>query len=174
MTGARIILQRLRRIAACEKGSAAAELALIALPFTALLVGMIETALVFFAGQVLQEAATQSGRMVMTGQAVGMTASQFQQAVCNNANGFFACSQLSVNVQTFGTFTAATETNPIQAGKLVTTGFGFNAGKPGQIEVIQVFYPWPLGTDLLGLNLNNVNGTSHLLTATAVFRNEPY
>ena len=164
----------LREWLRCEDGAAAVDFALVAVPFIALLMALVETALVFFAGQVLQQATSEAGRLVMTGQAVGMTASQFQQAVCNNANGFFTCSQLSVNVQTFGTFAAATQTNPIQAGRLVTTGFGFSAGKPGQIEVVQVFYPWPLGTDLLGLNLNNVNGTSHLLTATAVFRNEPY
>ena len=174
MTGARIILQRLRRIAACQKGSAAAELALIALPFTALLVGMIETALVFFAGQVLQEAATQSGRMVMTGQAVGMTAAQFQQNVCNHASGLFDCSQLSVSVQTFGTFGGITGTNPVVAGKMSTGSLPFSLGTPGQIEVVQVFYPWPLGADMLGLGLANVNGSAHLLVGTAVFRNEPY
>jgi len=158
----------------CERGATAVEFALIAVPFLALLTAMVETALVFFAGQVLQASTSEAGRLIMTGQAQGMTASQFQQAVCDRSGGLFTCSKLSVNVQTFGSFTSATGANPIQNGKLDTSGFGFSAGKPGQIEVVQVFYAWPLGLDLLGLNLNNVNGDSHLLAATAVFRNEPY
>jgi hypothetical protein len=32
----------------------------------------------------------------------------------------------------------------------------------------------PIYVSLLGLNLANVNGGKHLLTATAAFRNEPY
>jgi len=164
----------LRRWAGREDGAAAAEFALIAVPFVALLAAMTQTALVFFAGQVLQASTSEAGRLVMTGQAQGMTATQFQQAVCDNAAGFFTCGQLQVNVQTFSSFASATQANPIRNGKLDTTGFGFSPGKPGQIEVVQVFYPWPLGTDLLGLHLTDVNGDSHLLAATAVFRNEPY
>ena len=174
MTRARIMLERLRRAAACQRGSATVELAMIALPFVALLVAMVETALVFFAGQVLQEAATQSGRLVMTGQAIGMSAAQFQQNVCNHASGLFDCSKLSVSVQTFGTFGSITGTNPVVGGKMSTGSLPFSPGTPGQIEVVQVFYPWPLGADMLGLGLINVNGDSHLLAATAVFRNEPY
>jgi Flp pilus assembly protein TadG len=168
------MLATLRGWRRCERGATAVEFALIAVPFLALLTAMVETALVFFAGQVLQASTSEAGRLIMTGQAQAMTSSQFQQAVCDRSSGLFNCAQLSVNVQTFGTFTSAAGTNPIVGGKLNTSGFGFSPGKPGQIEVVQVFYPWPLGIDLLGLNLNNVNGDSHLLTATAVFRNEPY
>lgn len=168
--GLRTLREALRR----EDGATTVEFAMIAVPFVALLVAMTQTALVFFAGQVLQSAASEAARLVMTGQAQGMTAGQFQQAVCTNAGGFFTCSQLQVNVQTFTSFASATGANPIQNGKLNTSGFGFSPGKPGQIEVVQVFYPWPLGTDLLGLHLTDVNGDSHLLAATAVFRNEPY
>ena len=174
MTRARLILKRLKRAAACQSGSAAAEFALIAVPFVALLVAMVETALVFFAGQVLQEATTEAGRLVMTGQAVGMNATQFQQFVCNHSSGFFDCSKLSVNVQTFSTFASITGANPVKNGQMNTSNLAFNMGTPGQIEVVQVFYPWPLGGNMLGLGLINVNGNAHLLTGTAVFRNEPY
>jgi len=169
-SGLRRLGEGLRR----EDGATTVEFALIAVPFMGLLVAMTQTALVFFAGQVLQSATSEAGRLVMTGQPQGMTAVKFQQALCDDARGFFDCSQLQVNVQTYTSFASASEPNPIQNGKLNTSGFGFNPGKPGQIEVVQVFYPWPLGTDLLGLHLTNVNGDSHLLAATAVFRNEPY
>ena len=174
MTAGAGMLATLRRWRRCERGATAVEFALIAVPFLALLLAMVETALVFFAGQVLQQATTEASRLIMTGQATNLTTAQFQQDVCNAGGALFNCSQLSVNVQTYTSFATATEgPPPTKNGKVDTTNFGFSPGKPGQIEVVQVYYPWPLGTDQLGLNLNNL-GSSNLLTATAVFRNEPY
>jgi Flp pilus assembly protein TadG len=48
-------------------GSAAVEFALVAPMFFALLFAIIETALVFFAGQVLETVNQNSARMIMTG-----------------------------------------------------------------------------------------------------------
>jgi Flp pilus assembly protein TadG len=168
------VLALLRSGLACERGATAVEFALLALPFLALLMAMLETALVFFVGQVLQSATAESGRLVMTGQATSLSSTQFQQAVCDRGYGLFDCSNISVNVQTFSSFAAITRITPIQNGKLNKTALTFAVGRPGDIEVVQVFYPWPLGTDLLGLHLNNINGDSSLLVATSVFRNEPY
>jgi Flp pilus assembly protein TadG len=62
-----------------QDGSAAVAFSLIALPFLALMFAIIETALVFFAGQTLEAAVSSAGRLVMTGQAqnAGYTASDF-------------------------------------------------------------------------------------------------
>lgn len=174
MKAAAAMLGAIRQWRRCERGATTVEFALIALPFLALLIAMLQTALVFFAGQVLQSATTEAGRLVMTGQAIGMTPAQFQQAVCDRAGGLFNCAQVQVNVKTYSSFTAAAQPVTMKNGKLDTTGFGFSPGTPGQIEVVQVFYAWPLGTDLLNLHLVNINGDSRLLAATSVFRNEPY
>ena len=58
-----------RRFTRHQKGAAAVEFALVATPFLALLFAIIESALVFFAGQMLESAASDAGRMIMTGQA---------------------------------------------------------------------------------------------------------
>src|ERR1035437_1140141 len=57
------------RFARHQDGTAAIEFALVAVPFLALLFAILETALVFFAGQTLETAASDSGRLIMTGQA---------------------------------------------------------------------------------------------------------
>ena len=44
----------------------------------------------------------------------------------------------------------------------------------GDIEIIQVFYQWPLFGTLLGFDFSNMSGGMDLLVATAAFRNEPY
>ncbi len=64
-----VSFRRVRRFARAEDGATAVEFALVATPFVALLIAILETALVFFAQQVLQTAATQSARLIMTGQA---------------------------------------------------------------------------------------------------------
>jgi Flp pilus assembly protein TadG len=111
----------------------------------------------------------------MTGQAQtqSMTAQQFKQAVCTNAQSMFSCANIAVNVQTFSTFTAITAPVPLQNGQLDTKNLSFNPGTPGSIELVQVFYPWPVITGLPGLNMSS-NGGTRILQATAVFRNEPY
>ena len=63
---ARSVLRRFRRN---RRGSAAVEFALVAPVFFALLFAIIETAIVFFASQVLETVTQNSARQIMTGQA---------------------------------------------------------------------------------------------------------
>ena len=50
-----------RRFARAQDGAAAVEFALVAAPFLALIFAILETALVFFAGQTLEAAVCRSG-----------------------------------------------------------------------------------------------------------------
>src|SRR5712671_2242535 len=70
----------LRRFRRNRRGSAAVEFALVAPVFFALLFAIIETAIVFFAGQVLETVTQDSARMIMTGQAqtAAFTQAQFR------------------------------------------------------------------------------------------------
>ena len=61
--------QLLRRFRDNHTGASAVEFAIVAPLFLALLFAIIETALVFFAGQVLETVTQDSARMIMTGQA---------------------------------------------------------------------------------------------------------
>ena len=71
-----------RRFAWRQDGSAAVEFALVAAPFLALTFAILETALVFFASQTLEAAASEAGRLIMTGQAQtgGYTPERFQKS----------------------------------------------------------------------------------------------
>src|SRR5215211_9542134 len=76
-----------------RRGSAAVEFALVAPVFFALLFAIIETALVFFANQVLETVTQDSARMIMTGQAQtgGFSQSQFKTFVCGKISVLFDC-----------------------------------------------------------------------------------
>jgi len=168
-------LRGLKRFFVTNSGATAVEFALVAAPFFALLYAILETALVFLAQQVLQTATTQASRAIMTGQAQAqnMTAAQFKQSVCAHAVALFNCSSLYVNVVTFSSFTAATMPSPIQNGQFNTSNMNYSPGGTGDIEVVQVYYPWPVISGPLGFALSNTNNGLDVLTATSAFRNEP-
>jgi Flp pilus assembly protein TadG len=56
-----------RRFVRQQDGSVAVEFSLVAIPFLGLTFAILETALVFFAGQTLETAVTDSARLIMTG-----------------------------------------------------------------------------------------------------------
>jgi Flp pilus assembly protein TadG len=158
------------------RAATAVEFGMVAAPFLALLICILQLAVVMIAQEVLQTATNQAARLIMTGQAQtsNMTSSQFQQQVCTNATPLFTCSGIYVNVQTFSTFSSVSMTNPDQSGTFNSSNLGYSPGGDGDIEVVQVFYEWPVVLGPLGFNLSNMSGDKLLLVATAAFRNEPY
>ena len=163
-----------------RKGSAAVEFALVAPLFFAILFAIIEAALVFFAGQLLELGTAESARLMMTHQAQdsGMTETQFKTDLCNRIKVMFNCNgnlgSITVDVKVFTPGTAITITDPIVSGSL-TGPFSYSlppSGSPNTI-VVRAFYKWPLFVTGLGFNLANLSGSQRLLAATAAFHIEP-
>jgi len=75
-----------------EDGATAIEFAFVALPFFALLFGIMELAIVFFINSALVHATSEAGRHVRVGnfQACG-GADQFKALVCGNMRGLGNC-----------------------------------------------------------------------------------
>lgn len=166
----------LRRFVRQKDGSAAVEFALIAAPFLALLFAIIETAMVFFAGQTLEAAAADSARLIMTGEAQskGFSQSAFKTEVCNRIYGLFDCAGgLYVDVKSYSSFASVNTTSPVSGGTFDTT-MSYSPGTVGDIVVVSLYYQWPIYVSMLGNNLDNLNGGKRLLAATSVFRVEPY
>src|SRR5271163_3188123 len=90
-----------RRFRRNRRGSAAVEFALVAPVFFALLFAIIETAIMFFASQVLETITQESARMILTGQAqtASYTQAQFQTYVCSQIPALFNCNNLYVDVE---------------------------------------------------------------------------
>lgn len=165
-----------RRFVRQQDGAAAVEFALVAAPFLALTFAILETAMVFFAGQTLEAGAADSARLIMTGQAqsAGFSQAQFKSAVCARIYGLFDCANgLYVNVQTYTSFSAVNTAPPITNGQFNTTT-SYNPGDVGNIVVVSLYYQWPIYVSMLGNKLANLNGGNRLLSATSVFRVEPY
>jgi Flp pilus assembly protein TadG len=160
-----------------RRGSAAVEFALVAPLFFALLFAIIETAIVFFAGQVLETITQNSARLILTGQAQNAAYSQAQflnDVVCPQIPALFNCANVSVDVQSYPSFTSVAINSQIDANGNFIDNMHYNPGGPGDIVVVRLFYQWPLFVTGLGYNISNLSGSKRLLTATAAFRNEPY
>lgn len=165
----------------CKKGTSAVEFALVAAPFLAILVALIQSALVFFAERVLDETVEEASRVIMTGQAQteSMSQNQFAAWVCSNASvfGLFTCGKFMINVQNYGSFAAANTSTPtltFNAAGNVTNTWAYDLGNPGDIVIVQVMYQWPVMLGPLGFTLANLGNGNRLLIATAAFKNEPF
>jgi Flp pilus assembly protein TadG len=160
-----------------QDGAAAVEFALVAALFLALIFAIMETALVFFAGQTLEAAASDSARLIMTGQAQAGgydNASGFKEKVCANASSLFDCNKIQVQVKKYTNFGSYSESDPVTDGRLDPTKIGYDSSAAGDIVVVTLYYEWPVYVSLLSNNLSNLDGNNRLLVATAVFRNEPF
>jgi Flp pilus assembly protein TadG len=159
-----------------EDGAAAVEFAMVAAPFFAVLFAIMETAMVFFAGQTLETAAADSSRQIFTGEAqtANMGQQAFKDSVCTKVFGIFDCaSKLTVDVQKFTTFAGADFSRPVGTDGKVKAGT-WDPGGPCDIVVVRLIYEFPVYVSLLGFDLHDMSGNKRLLVATSVFRNEPY
>jgi Flp pilus assembly protein TadG len=174
----RLALSLTRRFARRKDGETIVEFAIVIVPFLALLFAIIEVALVFFAGQVLETAAADSARLIMTGQAQiqNLNEAAFKTKVCQRIYGLFDCANgIKVDVRTYNAFTSADMQKPVDGnGDVDTSGFTFQPGTPGDIVVVRVVYEWPTFVRTFGLNMADLANGNRLLMATAAFRNEPY
>jgi Flp pilus assembly protein TadG len=175
--------RRLRDIVAAfvhdTNGANAVEFAIIAAPFLALSVGIIQIFLVFFGQQLLEQVVQQSGRLIMTGQVqtAGMTQTQFANTVCAQVRVIFNCNNLMINVTSTSTWSSASTAPPtltFDSNGNVTNTWSFNPGSPGTPVVVEVMYQWPVFMGPLGFTLATLPNGNRLLMASAAFQNEPY
>jgi Flp pilus assembly protein TadG len=168
-----------------EDGAAAVEFGLVLAPFLGMLFAILETALVFFAGQTLETAVADASRLILTGQAQtsGFSQQQFKERVCKNEDGsqravfgLFDCmGNLVVDVQKYTSFSGADLSRPVDSTTGQVKPGVYNPGGPCEIVVVRLIYEFPVYLSFMGFDLADTsNGTKRLLVATSVFRNEPY
>jgi Flp pilus assembly protein TadG len=168
-----------RRFIRQQDGATAVVFGLVVAPFLAMVFAIMETALVFFAGQALETAGLHRARLIMTGQAQtqGFSQAQYKNAVCAKIYGLFNCQGgLYVDVKKYNAFSSIDNSKlPVDGnGNLQTSSFGYQPGGPGDIVVVRLIYQWPVYVSLLGLNLSDSAGGNRILMSTIAFRNEPY
>ncbi|MGJ4952964.1 TadE/TadG family type IV pilus assembly protein [Bradyrhizobium sp. HKCCYLS20291] len=167
-----------RRFRRNRRASAALEFALVAPVFFALLFAIIETALMFFANQVLETATQDSARMILTGQAQsgGYSQQDFSDYVCNktSVSVLFSCAKIYIDVKSYSKFADVSISSQIDNSGNFINNMTYSPGAAGDIVVVRLFYQWPIFVTQLGYNIANLSGSKRLLVGTAAFKNEPY
>jgi Flp pilus assembly protein TadG len=164
-------LDRFRRN---RRGSAAVDFALVAPLFFCVLFAILEGAILFFAGQLLENATQETARLILTHEAqdVKMDEDTFKGKLCERIQVMFNCaganlSNLTVDVQSFAPGATISITEPIVNGALSGT-FKYSLPPSGSTNtiVVRAFYKWPI-------YVGNLSGGKRLLSSTAAFHVEP-
>ncbi len=166
------------RSARGESGSAIVEFALIAPMFFFLMFVIAETALVFIAEQVMDNAVFESARLIRTGQAQngGMTKATFKTDVCSRISVFIDCNSADfyLDVRSFETFGEMEFGRPVDDEDEYEDQGQYIAGGPDDIVVVRAYYQWPTNKIFGSLSLQNLSNGKRLIGSFAAFRNEPY
>jgi len=185
-----------------NQGSAAIEFAFIAPMFFALMLGILEIGVMTFAQFAMQNAVTDAGRLIRTGQAQDATAlissgialpqcandpasSQaifanpqdwFKSQICCGVAALMDCTKLSVTVAAPATGFSGGFTSLGPAGS-------YSPGTACSVVLVRADYVWTiwfpglaqlLNADLPANFLVNSGSNGRLLSGTTAFRNEPF
>ena len=183
-----------RRFRRADEGATAVEFGLVALPFFALLWSIIETAMAFWAQQVLETAVATASRQLYTNQfassyatasasatAKGQTPPTqpafFKTLICNNVTALINCSNLDVDVKAIhtGSFSDASSAFrvPVTNGNYDPSGYGYDAPNSNEICIVRASMEYPRFTSIAAGSASLRDG-NRLLLATFTFRAEPF
>ncbi|MHB1102269.1 MAG: TadE/TadG family type IV pilus assembly protein [Devosia sp.] len=169
-----------------ESAATAVEFGILALPFFTIIFAILETASVFFAGQILDSAVNDSSRLIRTGQAqtAGYTGDDYRDAICEGLYGLFDCtdtSKLRIKVTTISDFASAAPSTPIDPSCYVsgtncnlTVAQTYEPGVGSSVVLVEAYYKWPTVVNLPLFNFATMEDGTRLLAAVRVFRNEPF
>jgi Flp pilus assembly protein TadG len=169
----------LKRLLRDEGGTSIIEFAIVAPAFLAIVIAVLQIAIVYLAQGGLETGAEGAARLLMTGQAQhgGMSATQFKTAACSSLPPYLKCNNLMVDVTTASSYSGATLGAPTityDKDGNVTNKFSYTPGTQGSIVVVRLMYLWPVAPAPFGFNLATQPGNKRLLTATSVLKSEFY
>jgi Flp pilus assembly protein TadG len=157
----RRLLARLRR---SQDGAAAVEFGLIAVPFLGLLFAIIETALIFFTGQVLETAVANASRTISTGQfqssndqTAADIAAKFKEELCKNVIIIVSCNSPAVHVDVRRFTPGDAVPEPIDTGNVNAAAFQYQATKSGDIVLVRVAIEYPVLVPALNALTTNLS-----------------
>lgn len=159
-----------------RRGAVALEFAIVSIPFFLLLFAIIEMALMFFVGQVLDTATVSASRLIRTGEAKAQSLSQdqFKTKICEGMVSLVDCeTRLYVDVQSYSSFNAYAPTSPLDKdGNISSTRY--TTGNKSEIIVVRSFYAWPVLFNLLARSTTRLSTGDQLLGAVVAFQTEPF
>lgn len=169
------LLARFRRD---QRGANAVEFGLVAFPFFALFLALLEVCMAFITNQVMDNALRDSARLIRTGQAhaQNFSAARFRDDVCSRITTFMDCqADILIDVRELPAGFGTVPPQPLQPnGALDPTQARFQIGQPNSVIIATAYYDAPTYLNILGASLANAPGGRVRLISTVAFRNEPF
>jgi Flp pilus assembly protein TadG len=168
----------IKKFSTSEDGVTAVEFGLVALPFFAILMAIIESGLYFFASQVMDTGFRDAARRIRTGQDASVSLATFTTTMCglmNQSTGLFNCSNLFIDRRVLSSFSSVATGLPIDgSGNFDSSQMQWQSVCGGKIVQVRAFYEWPSYANILGSTLSNLSDGNILMASTAVFKTEPF
>lgn len=168
-----------------DRGAAAIEFALVALPFFLIVLGILGVGLYFFTISSLDHGVEAAARSIRTGQAQkgAVTIGAFKQMVCDEAGSTIDCSKLNVLVQHAANWSGITPQACLDSNNKMVASTGASgdllsaySGSADQVVLVTLCYQWDLAQtfDFLMLGTGANGSGSAVIQASTAFRIEPY
>lgn len=172
------------RFLRAERGATAVEFGIIAAPFIYMMMAILELAIMFWCGQVLETAVANASRQIYTGQfqtsstnankTTAQLAAQFKSDMCTYVTALFNCStDVSVDIRSAASWGGATPPSASKNGAFDTSGYSYQTIAPKQIGIVTAAMQYKRATKILPASSSLSNGNI-LLMATSTFMVEPY
>ncbi|PAQ08538.1 MULTISPECIES: TadE/TadG family type IV pilus assembly protein [Mesorhizobium] len=168
-----------------RRGSTALEFAMLAVPFALLVFAILESCISFAGQEVMANIADDVARQLRTGQIrqANVTEATLKTMICSRLEIMVAkdCPGLLVDLREYPTFAdAASARFKIQDGEIVLTQgtsaktFTVAPGLAESINMLRVFYKWPVMTDFMAKSMANLKDGNTLHFASVTWQNEPF
>jgi Flp pilus assembly protein TadG len=170
----------LRRFGRSRDGTTAIEFTLLAVPFSMLIFAILESCISFAAQEIMTNATDDVARQLRTGQLLkaDVTQTSLKKAICDKMEFMVAkgCPDMLVDLREYATFAdaAAVKVKVTTDKQIDTTGFDVKPGGALTKNMLRVFYPWPVMTDLMSKWMSNLKDGKTLHFATVTWQNEPF
>lgn len=177
MAGKSLSLNRFPGFLKNNAGAAYVEFAIVAVPFFLVVFGILQLGLIFWSTYDLENATQNAARLVRTGQAQGLPADQFKNAICANTVIIHNCSsKLRVNVASFQNLSDVSALNPRTGAGELRTDFNGDPSNIGPLQnvLVSVYYEFRLFDPLTSVVMSNLTNGNFLIQSSAVFRTEPF
>ncbi|RWP39059.1 MAG: pilus assembly protein [Mesorhizobium sp.] len=168
-----------------RRGSTALEFAMLAVPFALLVFAILESCISFAGQEVMANITDDVARQLRTGQErqANVTEGTLKTMICSRLEIMVAkdCPGLEVDLRAYPSFAAAAQAGfkINQDGEIELTGttpatFTASPGKAESINMLRVFYKWPVMTDFMAKSMANLKDGNTLHFASMTWKNEPF
>jgi pilus assembly protein Flp/PilA len=183
------VVSAANRVVFDRSGATAVEFGIISVPFFTLFAAIVQTGLLMWASQNLDENLQRVTRTLYTGKFqsadgqsnAAISLDKLKVQLCGPSTAkiatVFSCADVKLDVSIAASFGSGSVPNPVDAQtKDWNTNFGsrYTCPKPGQIVVVTAAVKFPIFFSFMNFGSSSFADGSRLLQSTAVTRTEPY